>query len=1152
MALAARRPAPAGAAAATLPRARRQPRRRLAVSAAAQPQAPPCRPSAAAAQPEAPRRPALEPPPCYDRAAARALVARQPARAAARVLELAVAAARLAALPLRHERGGAAYAAAARGTVAALGPTWVKVAQTLSMRPDVIGEPLAAALAGLQEGAPPFDSAAAFAIVTRELGAPPEALFAELSPRPVASASLCQVHAGVLASDGRRVAVKVQRPGVWASVLLDLGLLAAALGTLRRVARVRQDITLWADALGAGLAAELDFEHEARNLERFASAHAHLGFVTTPAVVWRCTGTRVLTTTWIDGETPGQLLRRARAERGGAGAAGPGGGGARPAAAALLDLVAMGLDASLCQLLVTGVLHADPHAGNFMLTRHTGQLAYLDFGLLVDVPPHASLAMTAALLHLGLGDWRRLADDLGDMGLLKAATDRDALAADLRRRFEQLPAGAPGRGGPGDAPPPSLLAPRLGSYGEFARVIASLSVAYRFELPPYYTLIIRSLSTLEGFALAADPGAAQRLVGAAVRAVARQLLADARPGAQRLLSQVLAAPGGGGGGGGGGPLNLALLAELLELLREPAPGAGGGRRAAAAAPAPRQPVGAWAALAAFSPAAVARQLLAAPQAANVRRGVVEQLVASASRPRRPATSWDAPHSAVQRTAPPHNRRRHGAGPVSPLPPRAHDRARERPACAMSAAEADGGKGVLTFALAPRRGGDKAGGDKPTSTALRYVLPVSVYAIVAAFVLLGWGAGSWSGGRMKPAPVEAGIRPRLATAMEKLSGADLQSLRFRMLVTQRPVVLATCVDCPCGIVCDLISGAPAGRGWPRLAAAGRSSRSWPQLAQLAQRALFELPQARLEPAAQLGAAKLPAARSARARPGRSAQHARRALTHAPPPSPARRRAENRLYAPVESWLFEHIWSVTPARERVLVDVGANVGYFSMLSAAWGAKALAFEPNPEARRLLEISAALQPNVRNIRVFPYAIAHRAGTASVAVPPRGWAFGQVELAKNPKKDREAEQGGGDGDNAAAADDDDAPPTYGTTLKAVTLADYVRGPVDTEGSEAGVFEGAWEVLPNVQYLITEVKDVNEPAKRELLREIMRVGGFRHVYNYKEIYAATQQYPPPGATLVDVSAQVAKKGGDAAALAHESFAFSRSPLDAALPITAPQ
>lgn len=179
----------------------------------------------------------------------------------------------------------------------------------------------------------------------------------------------------------------------------------------------------------------------------------------------------------------------------------------------------------------------------------------------------------AALLHWSQANWVALAGDMRQMGLLKPTTDLQQLAADLEARFTQLYAQQPatttttttsncsinasGRCGGVSSngsrvQQPSALLQRAGDIGfaEFAGVIAALAVKYRFELPPYYTLVIRSLTTLEGFALLVDPSARATIARTAVKVGAG--------GGQ----------GSGSGGGGGG-------AEGVE-------GGGGGVRGGAA------------------------------------------------------------------------------------------------------------------------------------------------------------------------------------------------------------------------------------------------------------------------------------------------------------------------------------------------------------------------------------------------------------------------------------------------------------------------------------------------------------------------------------------------------------------------------------------
>jgi len=143
------------------------------------------------------------------------------------------------------------------------------------------------------------------------------------------------------------------------------------------------------------------------------------------------------------------------------------------------------VQASLTQLLETGLLHGDPHPGNLLLTP-SGRLAYVDFGLLCRVKREHSRALEALMVHLTAERWLPAAADLRQLELLKPHTTDEEVAAALREKMA-------GR---------SLLAMRL---KDIAGVFVRLAVQFRFELPPYYTLLLRSLATLEGIALTADP-----------------------------------------------------------------------------------------------------------------------------------------------------------------------------------------------------------------------------------------------------------------------------------------------------------------------------------------------------------------------------------------------------------------------------------------------------------------------------------------------------------------------------------------------------------------------------------------------------------------------------------------------------------------------
>lgn len=190
---------------------------------------------------------------------------------------------------------------------------------------------------------------------------------------------------------------------------------------------------------------------------------------------------------------------------------------------------------------------ADPHSGNLMLTPD-GRLCYLDFGLIVRVPPDHRQAMMAALVHLGLGEWAKLVTDLKGLELLKPGTDEQQLAADLKQEFEAVLASAPtGAEAASNAdlaaqlPLLSLQTSSL-SFGVLAGVLFRCAYKYRFLLPSYFPLVVRAVASLEGVALLVDPNF--KLVSAGMPVVLNQLLSDRRPGAQALLQELLLSPSG--------------------------------------------------------------------------------------------------------------------------------------------------------------------------------------------------------------------------------------------------------------------------------------------------------------------------------------------------------------------------------------------------------------------------------------------------------------------------------------------------------------------------------------------------------------------------------------------------------------------------------
>jgi predicted unusual protein kinase regulating ubiquinone biosynthesis (AarF/ABC1/UbiB family) len=264
----------------------------------------------------------------------------------------------------RHQQSAAEIAATAKR----LRGLYIKSAQFLGARADLLPEAYITELSQLHDRVPPLPYEAIRPVLRQGLGAEPEQVFAEFERTPVAAASLAQVHRARL-RDGRRVAVKVQYPDIARLVQLDLRNLTMILRLVHRVEK-NLDLEPLARAVGKLVPQELDFVNEGRNTEAIAAALAHRGDVVAPGIVWEHTSARVLVTEYIDGIKISDV-EALRAQ------------GLDPVAAAERAVDVWGE-----MVLRTGHFHGDPHPGN-ILVLDGGRLALLDFGLTARLDPEA-------------------------------------------------------------------------------------------------------------------------------------------------------------------------------------------------------------------------------------------------------------------------------------------------------------------------------------------------------------------------------------------------------------------------------------------------------------------------------------------------------------------------------------------------------------------------------------------------------------------------------------------------------------------------------------------------------------------------------------------------------------------------------------------
>jgi predicted unusual protein kinase regulating ubiquinone biosynthesis (AarF/ABC1/UbiB family) len=383
-----------------------------------------------------------------------------------------------------------------------LGPAFIKAGQALSTRPDIVPPVLLEELAQLQDQLPGFSSALAMACIEEDLGAPVHEHFDSLEREPISAASLGQVHRGVL-KGGQPVAVKVQRPGLREQITLDLYIVRNIAAWLNRnIGLIRSDLVALIDELGQRVFEEMDYLNEAANAERFRELHRNNPRIAVPAIYRNATSRRVLTMEWIDGVKLTNL-DAVRAM------------GIDPD-----DMVEVGVNCSLQQLLEHGFFHADPHPGN-LLALEDGRLCYLDFGMMSEVSRESRTGLIQAVVHLVNRNFSKLSKDFVTLGFLAEDVNLEPIVPAFESVFSQ--------------------ALEMGvNRMDFKSVTDDMSgVMYRFpfRVPPYYALIIRSLVTLEGIALSVDPDF--KILGAAYPYFARRLMEDPDPQLRQSLKEML-------------------------------------------------------------------------------------------------------------------------------------------------------------------------------------------------------------------------------------------------------------------------------------------------------------------------------------------------------------------------------------------------------------------------------------------------------------------------------------------------------------------------------------------------------------------------------------------------------------------------------------
>ena len=343
-----------------------------------------------------------------------------------------------------------------------LGPTYVKLGQLLSSRPDILPAAWIAELSLLQDSCDPVPVADIRREIESGLGRPVGELFAWLDPVPVASASIAQVHRA-RTHGGADVAVKVQRPGVREQFESDLGLLTYVARLLEALVEetgvyAPSDIV---EEFDRAIHEELDFANEARNARDVAAASKDLPFVVVPAVHASLSSATVLTLDFIDGLKVTDLAGRE---------------GYDP------QRVARNLiEAAFRQLFTGGIFHGDPHPGN-LLVLPGDRIAYLDFGLVGRIGRPMQEALVTLLVAVALRDPETVARVLYRIGVPEAHTPITSLRDDISGILDRYL---------------GLKLDQIRSSTLLTDML-DLAVRHKIKVPREYALLCKSSVTIEG------------------------------------------------------------------------------------------------------------------------------------------------------------------------------------------------------------------------------------------------------------------------------------------------------------------------------------------------------------------------------------------------------------------------------------------------------------------------------------------------------------------------------------------------------------------------------------------------------------------------------------------------------------------------------
>jgi predicted unusual protein kinase regulating ubiquinone biosynthesis (AarF/ABC1/UbiB family) len=352
-----------------------------------------------------------------------------------------------------------------------LGPTFIKIGQSLGTRADLLPLPFVKTLGELQDNVPSFPNEIAFARIEKELGRKIAEVYAEFDVEPIAAASLGQVYRAKLFT-GEEVAVKVQRPNLNGIIKGDIEILRKVAKFAERFPSLNENAD-WAGMLrefDETVHEEMDYSAEGKNADRFRESFKEWTNVHVPKIYWFATSEKVLTMEFIHG-TKVTALDELRARN-----------------VSPEKVNRLLIRTYLKQLLEDGFFHADPHPGN-LLVMPDGRLAFFDFGMVGRISPQLQSKMIDAFFHVVAKDPAGIAQDLIDLDFMKPGSNPEIVKPVVEKMFQFH----------------LNLKLKEVNFKELTYDLADVMYDYPFRLPSNFTYIMRALMTLEGIGIITDP-----------------------------------------------------------------------------------------------------------------------------------------------------------------------------------------------------------------------------------------------------------------------------------------------------------------------------------------------------------------------------------------------------------------------------------------------------------------------------------------------------------------------------------------------------------------------------------------------------------------------------------------------------------------------